>query len=430
MSTYVPITSRTLSTSANSVTFTGIPQTYTDIVIVFEGTADASNVKTIKFNGDTGSNYSSTTMTGASSGALSGRYTNSYLDVVNSGTNRQMTTVSIMNYSNTTTKKTYLSRHSCAANSTEMIIGLWNSTAAITSIEINTGTANSFNAGCTFSLYGIGAGTAKATGGEVTISGGYAYHTFKQSGTFTPLVNMNVDYLVVAGGGGTILQASGYYSGGGGGGGVRSSVSPTGGGGSVESALSVTANTTYPVIVGAGAASLSIGRGDGKEGIQGNNSTFATITSTGGGYGSVGPGITSKRGGNGGSGGGSGSNNGAPFTSYAGGDGTPGQGYNGGANETSDAYAAGAGGGAGGAGGAAGDVSAGKGGTGGAALQNSISGVATYYAGGGYGGRGFYGAGTVGNAGTGYNQNPNTGMGGIVTNAAGQSGIVIVRYTI
>ncbi len=122
---------------------------------VFEGTATGSNVKTIKFNGDTGANYSCTTITGNGTSALSGQYTNSYLDVTNSFSNRQMTIVHVMNYANSTTNKTYLSRHSCAAVCTDTVVGLWRSTAAITSITINTGTANDFNAGSVFTLYGI-----------------------------------------------------------------------------------------------------------------------------------------------------------------------------------------------------------------------------------------------------------------------------------
>jgi hypothetical protein len=153
--TYEPIATTTLTGLQNSVTFSSITSSYTDLIIVFEGTATGSNVKTIKFNGDTGANYSCTTITGNGTSALSGQYTNSYLDVTNSFSNRQMTIVHVMNYANSTTNKTYLSRHSCAAVCTDTVVGLWRSTAAITSITINTGTANDFNAGSVFTLYGI-----------------------------------------------------------------------------------------------------------------------------------------------------------------------------------------------------------------------------------------------------------------------------------
>jgi hypothetical protein len=78
--------------------------------------------------------------------------------------------------------------------------------------------------------------------------------------------NLTVDYLVVAGGGG------GSQGGGGGAGGLRSTVTATGGGGSLESALSLSLNTSYTVTVGAGGAV----RNSRKDGA---NSVFSTITS-------------------------------------------------------------------------------------------------------------------------------------------------------
>jgi hypothetical protein len=418
MSTYIPIQAITLSSTAAFVDFTSIPQIYTDIVLVVNSTlSNASTDTTIQINGDTGSNYSRTYMLGNGSASSSDR--NSNLTSHGSGI---ITTHHFMNYSSTTTNKTGIARYGTAGTLALAQATLYRSTNAITSLRINA-PSTTFASGSQFTLYGIAAGTAKAIGGQITVSGGFAYHTFRQSGIFTPLQNLTVDYLVVAGGGGTITVANQYYSGGGGGGGLRSSVSPTGGGGSPEAQFSALADTDYAVVIGAGAPAMPSGR----FGIQGSTSSFATISCTGGGYGTTGPGQTSAAGGTGGSGGGAGSNNGSPFTVYSGGSNVSGQGYPGGQNEASDAYAAGAGGGAGGAGG---NGSGGKGGTGGAAVLNSISGTATYYAGGGWGGRGFYGAATKGDDGTGYNQNPNTGMGGNATTAAGQSGIVIVRYLI
>lgn len=440
-STYTPVYSQTLSSTAASVIFSNVPQGYTDLQIVCQTIASGSALNlTININGDAASNYSITSLYGRSEGAGTGvssiRANNTTYALANYGTAtttdvRSISRIDVLNYSNNTTFKTIISKAATApGNSTfsgnELLVNLWRSTDPVTSITLGGGT---FAAGSTFTLYGIKAATTqfiptKAFGGDVITSDGYyVYHTFLSSGTFTVAQSLTADYLVVAGGGGTIPQSSGYYSGGGGGGGMRSSVTPTGGGGSAESALSLTTGTACTVIVGAGAAAAPYGR----YGIQGNNSSFHTITSIGGGYGSNGPGATSGNAGSGGSGGGAGSNNGSPYSVYSGGSGTSGQGYAGGSNESADAYAGGAGGGAGGAGG---NGSGGKGGTGGAAVSNSISGVSTYYAGGGWGGKGYYGSATIGNSGTGYNQKPFTGMGGVATNAAGQSGIVIVRYAV
>lgn len=444
---YVLLETIELTTSAASITFDNIPQTgYTDLKIVASARTDRAlevDSAVLRFNGDTTSgNYTGKRIYGTGSSVASdtnpaGLFTTGANATSNVYGNSE---VYITNYTSSTTK-CYSFDNSQETNASTSYVALqtnlWSGTAAIYQIVLTPEVGTSFNAGSTFSLYGVAAlGTTPtvaplATGGNmVSTDGTYWYHTFLTSGVFTPQAALtNVDYLVVAGGGGSLYRADGYYSGGGGGGGLRSSVSPTGGGGTAESKLSLTANINYAVAVGAGGANTAQGR----YGIQGNNSSISgtgltTITSVGGGYGSVGPGATSAPGGNGGSGGGAGSNNGSPYTVYSGGTGTANQGYNGGQNEGSDAYAGGAGGGAAGAGGNAGAVSAGKGGTGGAALQNSISGTATYYAGGGFGGKGYYGANAVGNSGTGYNNNPNTGMGGSVLSGAGQSGIVIIRY--
>jgi hypothetical protein len=60
-----------------------------------------------------------------------------------------------MNYANTTTQKTILNRHGyvLGSNITRYAVGLWRSTAAITSITFTP--ANGFEAGTNFTLYGI-----------------------------------------------------------------------------------------------------------------------------------------------------------------------------------------------------------------------------------------------------------------------------------
>jgi hypothetical protein len=68
----------------------------------------------------------------------------------------------IMNYSNSTTFKTVLSRYSNGSTSngpgTEAIVGLWQNTSVINSITVkqNTG-SNNLDTGSTFTLYGIAA---------------------------------------------------------------------------------------------------------------------------------------------------------------------------------------------------------------------------------------------------------------------------------
>jgi hypothetical protein len=426
MSTYTPISTQTLSSAAASVTFSNIPQTYTDLIFVLNGsTSNATQNIRFQFNGDTGSNYSYTRVLGNGSAASSERQSSITSGGVGDwGTDRGMLSANIQNYSNTTTNKTVISRSS-SEGYVSAYVSLWRNTNAITSVTFLKNLGGDFTSGTTFTLYGIGAGSPKAFGGdEVTTDGTYWYHTYRSSGIFAPMSNLTCDYLVVAGGGGAGGPNSGWGGGGGGGGGFRSTVTNTGKGGTLESPLSLTNGTNYTVTVGAGGAVETIG----------NNSVFATITSTGGGKGAT------SQGGNGGTGGGSGGG----FST--GGTGTSGQGGNGGGGGTS--------GGAGGGGGASADGTSSSGssingGAGGAGQSTSISGSSVTYGGGG-GGSGSSDAGATGGtggsggggngagaSGNGVNGTANLGGGGGgARSGAGQtvgtggSGIVIVRYAV
>lgn len=67
--TYFPIANTTLSSAAASYTFSSISGSYTDLVLVIGGTLSADISAGIYFNGDTGTNYSTTRMYG--NGSLS-----------------------------------------------------------------------------------------------------------------------------------------------------------------------------------------------------------------------------------------------------------------------------------------------------------------------------------------------------------------------
>ena len=67
---------------------------------------------------------------------------------------RRQYNINIMNYANTTTNKTVLTRYSDAANNIEANAGLWRSTAAINSIALAMSSGNLIP-GSTFTLYGI-----------------------------------------------------------------------------------------------------------------------------------------------------------------------------------------------------------------------------------------------------------------------------------
>ena len=440
MSTYTPIATQTLSTAAVTVTFDGIPQTYTDLVLVAHlqnnNNSGSNQSAYLRFNDDSGNNYSYTRLSGNGSTAASFRessVTTGYIGntaPLSSGVWGNFV-AHIMGYSNTTTNKTYIVRTNNTNSATFLQAHLWRNSNkdAISRIDINIeNTANAWSAGSTFTLYGIGSGSPKAFGGdEVRTDGTYWYHIYRSSGIFAPTQSLSCDYLVVAGGGG----GGENYAGGGGAGGLRCTVGATGGGGSLESALTMTLGTNYTVTVGAGGAGAS--GGGWLTGTPGSNSVFNTITSTGGGGGQ---GYNGASGGTGGSGGGG---RGAAA-------GTPGSGT------TNQGYAGGSGGGGspdfkGGGGGGAGEAGDTDGlSHGGDGIATDISGSSLSYGGGGGGHSqnapgGPGGVGGGGNGGdnnspatAGYPGTVNTGGGGGGGSYSGGdggnggSGVVILRY--
>ena len=450
---YTLIQAQTLTSSAASVTFSNIPQNYTDLIVKISGRATAgsgtSRAIQLQINGDTTySNYRQryirTDDTGA---AQSGAFLSStglkyyFYGLPNANVTANSfgaAELTFINYAGSS-YKTFSAEafaegfHNpftgTAGNS--ITAALWVNTSPITTLIFNPDDSSSFAAGSTFYLYGVGG--ARATGGTITYDHNYTYHTFTSSNTFTPLEKIkNAEVLMIAGGGG-----GGHGSGAGGAG---------GGGGGVTSATGQTlfAGTSYSVVVGAGGAGSASASG-----TKGVSSQFSSITeANGGGFGA---------GGGYGAGGTGGSGGGGAYTALTGGTASPaGQGNSGG--EGSDPAANQATGGGGGGAGRAGTNSSGYfAGGGGAGTDNytswhsitstgvSLSG--SYYVSGGggggagtsgtagAGGAGGGGAGTKTNAGNGVAGTANTGGGGGgsgwqggVSSGAGGSGLVIVRY--
>ena len=153
-STYTPIATPTLGRAASSVTFSSISAAYTDIVMVFNGSLSVGSGLTFQVNGAT-SGFSDTFLIGYGSSASSGRDSNVtssfFADI---GTTNSTAILNFMNYSNTTTFKTVLSRGSAAGNGVSASVGLYRSTSAITEIKILSPSGN-ITTGSTFSLYGV-----------------------------------------------------------------------------------------------------------------------------------------------------------------------------------------------------------------------------------------------------------------------------------
>jgi len=414
INTYEALNTVTLASAASAATFTSIPQGYTDLILICNVGSQSTNAfPYLQFNGDTETNYSFSQLYGTGSGAFNSRVANTN-QLFNSDVSMKQDAVNatniyhIMNYSNTTTFKTSLSRqntlNAADYNGTLAAVGIWRSTAAINRIDVKAtrgGTAYNFIAGSTFTLYGVKAwanteASPKATGGWVSSDSSYWYHTFPFSSTFTVSQALTADILTVGGGSSGIY---GNYAGPGGGGGEAKV--------STSQSLSV---TSYAVTVGAGGAATT----SGSAWTAGATTSFGSITALGAGQ--------------------------SPYTTA----GQSGTGFtaNGGVGgSTSSEYSGGGGG----------STANGTAAAGGAGLTTSFSGVSTSYGGGGGGGLGTaytigvsYGRGTDGggngasSAGPGTSGASTRGGGGgggtqfrgATSGAAGNggSGLVIVRY--
>jgi hypothetical protein len=443
---YTLIERKELTEAASSISFENIPQFYSDLLVQIstrDTRGQIGNGINLFPNGSS-SNLSSRNLTGTGSSVSSSTRTDGLIGVEPGSTTTSNTFSNISVYIPNYTASRFKSMSSDSVtenNATQaeqwLIASLWSSTDPITSITFQPSTADNFVAGSSISLYGINRqqaiGAPKAVGGAISFANGYWVHSFTGSGTFTAKENLDCEYIVIAGGGAGGNSGSG--SGGGGAGGYRSSVfgELSGANSSGEARLSVSAQSSHLVQVGAGGTGTVVQQ----NGTPGNITSFSTITSIGGGFGAT----DATNGGVGGSGGGAGG-----VENMTGGAGTSGQGFAGG-NSLTGSSSNRPNGGGGGAGAAGVNGTTNVSGNGGAGLMSSITGSSVFRAAGGGGGIGSSGsvAGNGGNGGGGQGSfdgvraatagQANTGSGGGgdyllsgTGRGTGGSGIVIIRY--
>jgi hypothetical protein len=157
--TYEKIATTTLGSDSATVTFSSISSAYTDLVVVCNfGNTASDIVSFIRFNGDSGSNYSNTKILGSNTTTASQRDSSityaKITDNVTANTLTMNTVINIQNYSNTTTYKTALVRYNNAGVIVQGIVNLWRNTAAINQIQFGNSSSN-YRTGSTFTIYGI-----------------------------------------------------------------------------------------------------------------------------------------------------------------------------------------------------------------------------------------------------------------------------------
>lgn len=157
-STYTPIATTTASGSVSSITFSSIPSTYTDLVLVANAALSSADSVGLQFNSDTGTNYSATWVYGSGTTAVSGRNsTVANMSIGAIGSVQSSTIISIFNYANTTTYKTALGRGDATDYLSIARVGLWRSTSAINSVTFKSLSGFNFTSTSYFTLYGIAA---------------------------------------------------------------------------------------------------------------------------------------------------------------------------------------------------------------------------------------------------------------------------------
>ena len=154
VSTYVALATTTASGGETSITFSSIPATYRDLVLVSYHQTSSDGPCLVRFNSDTGSNYTRVSMLGDGSNDFSETSTTTGIRVSQTGVDIDNTIImQIMDYSATDKHTTTLNRWSRPELYVFADAARWANTSAINTVAIVP--TGSFNAGSTFSLFGI-----------------------------------------------------------------------------------------------------------------------------------------------------------------------------------------------------------------------------------------------------------------------------------
>jgi hypothetical protein len=150
----------TLSTTANSITFSSISSAYRDLYFVFTQPAQGNHVRPlIRLNADSSSaNYSEIRAVGNGSTASAASLSNAGFDPVgffSSYLDAFQIVGHVMDYSATDKHKSALFRADGYSQATIMEAGRWANTSAVNTLTFQVAGANPFVAGVSVALYGV-----------------------------------------------------------------------------------------------------------------------------------------------------------------------------------------------------------------------------------------------------------------------------------
>jgi hypothetical protein len=160
--TYEVISSTTLSSDTASIEFATIPATYTDLKIslIAGQSATLNDSFQIRFNSDTGTNYTSTYMLSDGSTA-SGSCSNNTNALINFGdlggvAIESFLDININSYAETNRYKSTLSYYASVQRARVLLnLGLWRDNSAIHTVKLMFTASDNFKSGSVATLYGI-----------------------------------------------------------------------------------------------------------------------------------------------------------------------------------------------------------------------------------------------------------------------------------
>ena len=156
--TYVALATLTLSGTDSVIAFASIPSSFRDLVLVVDGKISGSAGLRLRLNNDSGSNYNQILMRNNGSTPLSVSYSNQTAftpsDVGLSADVPFNYICHIMDYSATDKHKSLLIRTNTNGATVEATALRWASTTAVNEVNVFLSSQN-YQAGSTFSLYGI-----------------------------------------------------------------------------------------------------------------------------------------------------------------------------------------------------------------------------------------------------------------------------------
>ena len=157
--TYDAIKTYTFATNGTTLSWTSIPNTYTDLVLIayVKNTAGNNYEAFITYNGDSGANYSQSFVLNYNAALQAGQNLNiNQIRPIKSGAAQWSSNqINIMDYAATNKYKTSIGRTGDGTFATWLGNGMWMSTSAINRIDITAESGSSFVAGTKFDLYGI-----------------------------------------------------------------------------------------------------------------------------------------------------------------------------------------------------------------------------------------------------------------------------------